>query len=89
MESIALLQCDTVKHELRVVSHDFLVTSWKLESTVKIQKCEFKSTSYKFKSTNCESKSTSSRIIKLIKIQVNSLKISSFSKVLSLKSFGN
>ena len=47
-------------------------------------------TSYEFKTTSYTFKCTSSRIIKSMKTQGNSLKISSFlSKILSLESFGN
>ena len=57
----------------RVTSYDLRVESLKaqddsLKGRVKIQKCEFKPTSYEFKSTR-------SRIIKSIKTQVNSLQI--------------
>ena len=76
----AHILCDMVKHELRVES---------LKARVKIQKCEFKSTSYEFKSTSYEFESTSyefkstsyefestsSKVIKSMKIQVNSLQI--------------
>ena len=60
-----------------------------LKARVEIQKCEFKSTSYEFKSTSYEFKSTISRIIKSMKTQVNSLKSSSFPKIISPKLFGN
>ena len=83
-----------VKYKLRVASYKLLVTSWKLQSTgwnskVRVQTHEFKVTSYEFKSTSYKFKSTSSRIILSIKAQVNSLKISSFLNILSLKLFGS
>ena len=60
-----LKNSDMVKHELQVTSCDLLVTrsklkssSWSLKARVKIQKCEFQSTSYEFKSTSYEFKST-------------------------------
>ena len=78
---------DMVKHKLRVTSYVLRVQSLKarvesLKVRVEIQKCEFKSTSYEFKST-------SSRIIKSMKTQVNSLKSSSFPKIISPKLFSN
>ena len=88
-------------YELRVESLKVRVESLKvrvesLKARVEIQKCEFKSTSYELKSTSYgfastsyEFESTSSRIIKLMKTQVNSLKSSSFSKIISPKLFGN
>ena len=80
------LQCDMVD-KTRVTSSELLVMSWKLKSTswnskvwvqihelrVAIRKLRVQITSYKFRAT-------SSRIIKLLKIQVNNLKITSFSK---------
>ena len=65
-------------HELRVQIH---------ELRVQIRSYELKSISYKFKSTRYEFKTSSSRIILSMKTQVNSLNISPFSKILSLKSF--
>ena len=65
-----------VKHELRVKS---------FKARVEIQKCEFKSMSYKSKSTIT---SSNPRIIKSTKTQVNSLKISSFPKIINPKLFG-
>ena len=56
---------------------------------LRIQIHEFKFTTYELNFTSYEFKSTSSRIIKSIKMQVNSFKISSFPKILSLISFGN
>ena len=64
-------------YELRVQIHEFNFTSY-----------EFNFTSYEFKSTSCEFKSTSSRIIYSVKTQVLSLKISTFPKIQSLKSWG-
>ena len=53
----ALDICDMIKDKLRIES---------IKAQVEIQKCEFKSTSF-------EVKPTSSRIIKSMQIQVNSL----------------
>ena len=102
-----------VKHELRVTSFEFTIYELQVESLkvrAKIQKCEFKSTSYQFKSTSYEFKSTSyefkstsyefkftiykfkatsSRIIKSMKTQVNSLKSSSFPRIISPQLFGS
>ena len=77
-----------VKHELRVSSYELRVAShqWQVESLkvrVEIQKCEFESTSYEFESTSYEFEST--RIIKSMKTQANSLKSSSFPKIISPK----
>ena len=90
---------DMVKHDLRVSSYELRVESWKarvesLKARVEIQKCEFKSTSYEFESTSYEFETTSyefesTRIVKSMKTQVNSLKRSSFSKIISPKLFGN
>ena len=80
-----------VKHELRVESLKAQVES--LKARVEIQKCT-SSTSYEFESTSDEFESTSyefesTRIIKLMKTQVNSLKCSSFPKIINPKLFGN
>ena len=74
-------------YELRVQTHEFRVqsTSYKFKYTTHV----FKSTSYEFKSTSYVSKFTSSRIVSSMKTRVNSLKICSFPKILSLKSFSN
>ena len=85
-------RCDMVKHELRVESLKARAES--LKARVEIQKCKFKSTSYEFKSTSYEFESTSyefesTRITKSMKIQVNTLKSSSFPKIISPKLFGN
>ena len=84
--------CDMVKHELRVASYELRVKSFK--TRVENQKCEFKSTSYEFKSTSYKFKSTSYEFkftnhFKSVQTQVNSLKSSSFLKIISPKLFGN
>ena len=56
---------------------------------MRVQINEYKFTSYEFNFTSYQFKSTGSGIISSMKTQVNSLKISSFSKILSFKSFGN
>ena len=83
---------DIAKQELRVMSCELQHET--LNARVEIQKCEFRSTSYEFiftsyklKSTSNEFKSKSSRIIYLMKTQVNSLKITTCSKILNLKLF--
>ena len=70
-----------VRHEVRVKS---------FKARIEIQKCQFKSTSYKFKSISYKFKSTNAnpRIIKSMKSQVNSLKISSSPKIINPKLFG-
>ena len=45
--------------------------------------------SYEFKSTNYELRCTSTRNMKSMKNQINSLKISFFPNILNHKSFGN
>ena len=45
--------------------------------------------SYEFKSMNYEFRGTSTRNMKTMKNQVNSLKLSTFPNNLNLKSFGN
>ena len=72
-------------HELRVHIHESKSTSYDLKST----SYEFRFTRYESKYTSYEFKSTSSRIIQSMKAHENSLKLSSFPKILSLKSFGN
>ena len=86
-------------YELQVASYELRIESLKarvesLKARVEIQKCEFESTSYEFESTSHEFESTSyefesTRIIKSMKTQVNSLKSSSFPKIISPKLFGN
>ena len=90
-----------MSYELRVTDYWFWVES--LKARVEIRNCEFKFTSYEFKFTgykfkyksygfksrSYEFKYASSRIVWSMKNQVNSLKIFSFLKILSLKSFGN
>ena len=73
------------KCEFKFSSYEFRSTSCEFQS----MSCEFESMSYESKSTSDEPKSTSSRIIKSTKTQVNSLEISSFPKILNLKSFDN
>ena len=72
------------KREFKSTSYEFESTSYEFEST----SYKFKSTSYEFKSTSYEFQSTRSRIIKSMKTEVNSLKSSSFSKIISPKLFG-
>ena len=71
-------------YDLRLASYKLLVES--LKAQVEIWKCKIKYTSYEFKFMSYEFKSTSSRIIQSVKTQVNSLKISSFPKILSHQS---
>ena len=78
------------KCEFKSTSYEFKSTSYEFEST----SYEFKSTSYEFESTSYEFEFTSyefesTRIIKSMKTQVNSLKSSSFPKIISPKLFGN
>ena len=77
------------KFKSKSSSCEFKSTRYELKST----RYELKSTSYKFKSTGLEFKSTSSssnpRIIKSMKTQVNSLKSSSFLKIVSPELFVN
>ena len=73
-----------VKHELRVTSYELGVESSKVR--VAIQKYEFKSASYELQFTSYKFRSA---IMKSIKTQVNSLKISLFPKILSPKLLGN
>ena len=88
---------DMANHKLRVTSYELRVES--LTVRVEIQKCVFRSTSYEFESTSYEFESTSSRIItsysliitsqsllvQEFKIQLDSLKSSSFPKSKSPK----
>ena len=60
--------------EFKVTSYEFKFTSYELKSTsyeFKSTSYEFKFTSYEFKFMSYEFKPTSSRIIKLMKTQVN------------------
>ena len=71
-------------------SYEFESTSYELESTnyaFESPSCELESTSYEFKSTSYGFEFT--RIIKLMKTQVNSFKSSSLPKMISPKLFGN
>ena len=76
---------ESQKCDFKYRSHEFRFTSCEFNFT----NYEFKFTSYEFKSRSCKFESKSSRIFLLIKTEVNILKISSFPKILSLKSFGN
>ena len=84
--NIKAANCFVKNHSLHeIASYDFKSTSH-----------QFKFTSYEFNTARCEPKSTSyesnstiSWIIKLMKTEVNSLEISSFPKILSLKLIGN
>ena len=75
--------CDMVKHELRVTSWKLKNTSW--NSKVRVQIHELRIKIHRLLVQILELK----RIILSIKTRVNRLKISSFSKILSLKSFSN
>ena len=84
------------KFKSKSSSYEFKSTRYELKSTryeLKSTSYKFKSTSYEFKSTGLEFKSTSSssnpRIIKSMKTQVNSLKSSSFLKIVSPELFVN
>ena len=80
----------------RVTSTDFTIYEFKSKCyKFKSTCCKFKSTSYEFKSASYEFKfisyefkSTTSRIIKSMKTHVNSLKSSSFHKIISPKLLG-
>ena len=73
----------------RVTSTDFTIYEFKSKCyQFKSTSCKFKSTSYEFKSTSYEFKSTTSRIIKSMKTHVNSLKSSSFPKIISPELLG-
>ena len=79
-------------HEFKSTSYEFKTTSYKFKSMsyeFKSTSHKFNFTSYEFQSTSHEFKSTRLKINESMKTQVNSLKISSFPKILSLKSFGN
>ena len=67
--------------KMRVEILDFNLASYKFKST----SYGVKSTSHEFISTCYEFRSTSLRIISSMKTQKNSLRISSFPKILSLK----
>ena len=91
---VKIQKCEfkSTSYEFKSTSYEFKPTSYEFEST----SYEFKSTSYKFKPTSYEFqsmiyelKSTSSRIIKWMKTQVNSLNSPSFPKIISPKLFGN
>ena len=91
------LRVEILKARVESTSYEFESTSYKFKS----RSYEFKSLSYEFESTSYELKSTSyelkppifevesTRIIKSMKTQVNSLKSSSFPKMISSKLFGN
>ena len=74
----------STRYEFKSMSHKFKVTSYEFKS----MSYKFKFTNYEFKSPSYELKSINSEIIQSMKTQENSLKISSFPKILSLKSFG-
>ena len=82
---------------LRVTSSNVRVTSstsqvYEFKSTsyeFKFMSYVIKSTSYELESTSYKLKSTTSTVIQPMNIEVNSLKISSFPKKLSCKSFHN
>ena len=74
-----------------MVKHELLVTSWKLKSTSwnsNVEVSNSRITSSNVRVTSPNPRVTSSRIIKAMKTQVNTLEIFSFPKVLSLKLFG-
>ena len=93
VESLVEIQ----KCEFKSMSCEFISTSYEYESTCyefESTSYEFESTSYEFKSISYEFQSTShefesTRIIKSMKTQVNSLKSSSFHKIVSPKLFSN
>ena len=75
---------DFTIYEFKSKCYKFKSTSCKFKST----RYEFKSASYEFKFISYEFKSTTSRIIKSMKTHVNSLKSSSFHKIISPKLLG-
>ena len=84
------LRVESLKARVEIQKCEFKSTSYEFESTsyeFEFTSYEFKSTSYKLESTSHEFEFT--RIIKSMKIQVNSLKSSSFPKIISPKLFGN
>ena len=74
-------KCDMVKHELQATSYELKALKHDLK---------FKSASSNpwVTSSNLRVTTSSPRIIKLMKTQVNSLKISSFPKIINPKLFG-
>ena len=74
----------STSYEFKSASYEFNFTSYEFKSS----SYEFKSTSYEFSFTTYEFKLRVQESF-IDKTQVNSLKVFSFPKILSLKSFGN
>ena len=75
----------STSYEFKSKSYEFKFTSYKFKSTsyeFKSTSYEFRSTSYEFIFTSYEFKSTSSRIVRSMKTEINSLQVFTRSQII-------